>query len=288
MAYLFSRRTDAEVYSLEKIDVTNLLLFISEKNAGNTDYTSTFFHALITSMFKTVYNRPLMNRFLVGKRYYDRKEISISFLIKNAFTDTAEERILILRGEDHLTFSDISKKIYDEVHQTRASNTNSTNDIIDKLVRLPRPVFALVAWAYRHMDTHGWIPESLWRNDQNFTTVLVSNLGSIGRGACYHHLNNYGTNSIVITIGEIKKEYVMDKTGTVHEKNFVELGITIDERIADGFYFAKSFDMLKHFLTHPHLLEEPIAKPFVQWEKTSSSVKKENDSGIHIPASIVN
>jgi len=268
MAHLFPNRTEAEVYSLEKIDITRLMRFINEKNAGNEAYTSTLFHAFITAMIKTIYNRPLMNRFIAGKRYYDRKDISISFVIKNAFTDTAEERILILRAEPAMTFSSISKKIYDEVREVRETNSNPTNDLIDKVVRLPKPVFSLLIWAYRHLDNHGWIPESLWKNDQNFTTVLVSNLGSIGAGACHHHLNNYGTNSIMITIGDIKKEYVMDKTGTVHEKDFVELGITVDERIADGFYFAKSFDLMKYFLTHPHLLDEPVSTPFIQWEKT--------------------
>ena len=268
MAHLLPKRTEAEVYSLEKIDVTRLLRFIDEKNAGNKEYTTTLFHAVITAMFKTIYNRPLMNRFIAGKRYYDRNDISISFVIKNAFTDTAEERILIIRAENTMTFSSVSKKIYDEVHEVRSSNSNPTNEIIEKVVRLPKPVFSLFAWAYLHLDKHGWIPESLWKNDQNFTTVLVSNLGSIGAGACHHHLNNYGTNSIMITIGEIKKEYVMDKTGTVHEKDYVEIGITVDERIADGFYFAKSFDQMKYFLTHPHLLEEPVSTPFIQWEKT--------------------
>lgn len=283
MAHLFPKRTDAEVYSLEKVDITGLLKFIDERNAGNNDYTSTFFHALVTSMFKTAYNRPLMNRFIAGKRYDDRKDITISFVIKNTFADASEERIIILKAEDDMTFSVISKKIYDQVHQVRDANTNSTNDIIDTFAHLPKPILGLVAWLYRYMDTHGWLPGFLWKSDQNFTTALVSNLGSIGGQACYHHLNNYGTNSIIITIGQIKKEYSMDKTGKVHEQNIVELGITVDERIADGFYFAKTFEMLKHFLTHPHLLDEPISKPFIQWEKVPSPIVIEKKSGILVP-----
>lgn len=42
----------------------------------------------------------------------------------------------------------------------------------------------------------------------------------------------------------------------------MEFGVTSDERIADGFYFAKSVNLEKYFLTHPKLLDEPISKTF--------------------------
>ena len=41
-------------------------------------------------------------------------------------------------------------------------------------------------------------------------------------------------------------------------KDGVRLGFTIDERIADGFYFSRSIAMLKLFLEEPELLERPL------------------------------
>jgi len=38
----------------------------------------------------------------------------------------------------------------------------------------------------------------------------------------------------------------------------VDFGITLDERIADGFYFARSVKLLKHIIENPALLEEPL------------------------------
>ncbi len=64
--------------------------------------------------------------------------------------------------------------------------------------------------------------------------------GSIKCNAAYHHLNNYGTNSLVVTIGKIHKEQVTDENGNVRIRDVVALGATADERIADGFYFASS------------------------------------------------
>jgi pyruvate/2-oxoglutarate dehydrogenase complex dihydrolipoamide acyltransferase (E2) component len=36
------------------------------------------------------------------------------------------------------------------------------------------------------------------------------------------------------------------------------MGITIDERIGDGYYFAKSIKMFKYLLNNPELLEMPF------------------------------
>ncbi len=38
----------------------------------------------------------------------------------------------------------------------------------------------------------------------------------------------------------------------------VDLGFTVDERIADGYYYSKSIRLFKHLLAHPELLELPF------------------------------
>ena len=39
-----------------------------------------------------------------------------------------------------------------------------------------------------------------------------------------------------------------------------EFGINFDERVADGYYFAKSVKMLQHILDNPKMLEERASK----------------------------
>lgn len=62
-------------------------------------------------------------------------------------------------------------------------------------------------------------------------------------------MNNYGTNSIMITIGIINE---------VDGKWYVDICATLDERIADGFYFAKSLKLVQHILDNPKLLESNL------------------------------
>jgi hypothetical protein len=42
----------------------------------------------------------------------------------------------------------------------------------------------------------------------------------------------------------------------MHE--FLDLGLTIDERLADGYYYSKSIKLLKYLCEHPEELAKPI------------------------------
>ena len=41
-------------------------------------------------------------------------------------------------------------------------------------------------------------------------------------------------------------------------KEVIDIGLTIDERIADGYYYAKSVKIFKKVLENPELLELPF------------------------------
>ena len=40
----------------------------------------------------------------------------------------------------------------------------------------------------------------------------------------------------------------------------IDIGFTIDERIADGFYYSRTVRLFKRLLEHPELLELPLAQ----------------------------
>ena len=104
------------------------------------------------------------------------------------------------------------------------------------------------------------VPESITSNLIYYSTVILSNLGSIHCNAIYHNLTDFGTNSILLTIGEITKENYLDDDGKLQERYMCDFGINLDERIADGFYFAKSFQLFKEYLQNPEVLEEKFDK----------------------------
>ena len=87
---------------------------------------------------------------------------------------------------------------------------------------------------------------------------MLTNLGSIKLNAGYHHLTNWGTTSVFCAIGEMKKQPFFDEHGNISMRDSVNLGLTIDERLADGYYYSKTIRLLKKLLENPELLEKPL------------------------------
>ena len=263
MGYLWPKRTDCEVYINDKVDATELLKYLERKNAEHPEYKTTIFHAAITAMARMVKERPLMNRFIQGYRIYERDEITISFVAKRRFADGSDEALMVLVPKDGDNLDSISRKIVGDVRETRKSETSTggVDALLDKLARLPRLVLMIIVRVVRWLDFWGINPKALTEGDPNYTTILTSNLGSIKTPSVYHHLNNYGTNSIMITVGTLHKEEILMSDGTKEIRDVVDYGATLDERIADGFYFARSLKLIKHIFDHPEMLDQPIGEP---------------------------
>jgi GGDEF domain-containing protein len=59
----------------------------------------TYFHLFSTAISKVIYNKPLLNRFVINGNYYDRNEVTLSFVAKTEFTDEAKELFTVMRVE---------------------------------------------------------------------------------------------------------------------------------------------------------------------------------------------
>ena len=263
MANLWPKRTDCEVYLNDKLDITKMLKFVEKKNAEHPDIKTTFFHCVIAAVTKMVNERPMMNRFVQGGRTYERYEISAAFTAKLAFEDHAEEALLFFVPKPTDTVDDVSRMVVDRVNKVRNQGDNKAgvDDLLDKVGALPRPLIMLIAKIVRWMDFWGKNPKALTDGDPHFSSIFLTNLGSIKCPAVYHHLNNYGTNSMMIAIGTIHDEEVLMPDGTKEIRKMCDIGATLDERIGDGFYFARSLKLVQYICDNPELLDRPINEP---------------------------
>lgn len=260
MPYLMPKRTEAEVYINEKIDVTKLLEYIKKKNE-NGERKVTLFHCIIAAVARTIKMRPLLNRYISGKRFYMRNDISMGFTVKKQFTDHSEETLMIYHPKDEENLESVTDRLTPRVVEAKKENkTQSVDDILNIVKKLPKFIMHIFMAFMRFADTHGLMPKAFSSVDPNYVTVMLSNLGSIKCDAVYHHLNNFGTNGIVITIGVIHKETVIDENNNPQVKDIVNLGITLDERIADGFYFARSVKLIKYLFDNPELLDKKLGE----------------------------
>ena len=258
MPHLMPKRTDAEVYLAARMDVTEALAYLQKKNEGEEEYRATLFHCFIMAVAKTVYLRPLLNRYISGRRVYERDKITLGFVVKKRFEDHSEESLMVTEALEDWTLTEVTKKVVGKVHTVRGQDSFGLDNTLDLLKKLPRPVMMLAMWGFRTLDFFGKMPKALTDEDINYSTVALSNLGSIRCTAVYHHLNNYGNNSIMVTIGTIHKEEVFQPDGSRAVRDIVDVGVTLDERIADGFYFGRSWKIVQYLLSNPELLDRPL------------------------------
>ena len=262
MFHIMPNRTDSEVYLQDKIDATELVKFLEKKNAEHPNYKTTIFHCFLLAVAKMIRERPKMNRYVQGRRMYERELISFSFMAKRRFADNAEESFMLVVPKDDDNIDSISHHIYGDLTEMRKHehSTGGMDATVDAFAKIPRLLLMLVIRIVRWLDFWGLVPRALKNGDSNYSTVLFSNLGSIKGPSVYHHLNNYGTNSIMITVGTLHKEELVMPDGTKQIRDVLDFGATIDERIADGFYFVRSLNLVKYIFAHPELLDKPFAE----------------------------
>lgn len=258
MPLIFPNRCDNEAFISEHIDMTGINAYLTKKNADNPEYAYNLFQVIVTAVLKTMVLRPKMNRFITNNTMYMHKDISASFTVKKVFSDDGAEALAQVRVNGAETIDDIHNEIFRQVSFCRSDKLDGGTESLNAVAAIPGFLKKIVGAGARFLDRHGWMPASVTDGDPFYGSVYLSNLGSIKLGAGYHHLTNWGTCSVFCTIGAVKKRPFYQEDGTVQMKECVDLGLTIDERIADGYYYSRTVQLLKKLLENPELLEKPL------------------------------
>ena len=259
MGIIYPNRADNEAYIAERVNLEPIKAYLAKKNVEGIPFKYTFFHVILTALVKTVTLRPKLNRFYANENYYQRNKVTAGFIIKKEFSDGSEEAVALLEARPDATIDTIHEEIRRQVQATRnEQKMNTTDNSMDILNKLPRFLSKTAIRFIRFLDRHGWCPDFLIGDDPNYSSVFLSNLGSIRLRSGYHHLTNWGTSSLFCIIGEKKWTPLYDQNGLVEMRETVDLGLTVDERVADGYYYSKSIRLFKYLLEHPELLEQPL------------------------------
>ena len=261
MAYLYRNRADNEAYINEEIDLRPIEAYLAKKNEGLTEDKYTYFHIICSAVVKAFVLRPKMNRFISGNRLYQRKYLSVAFVVKKRFSDHAEEGLAFRKFDETSTIDKLHESLMDEIHtQRREDMVDNSTHFMEKLMKLPRWVLRLVMKVLFSLDRKGKVPYDLIKEDPNYSSIFLTNLGSIDLSCGYHHLSNWGTCSCFVVIGKKHLAPACHEDGTVTTIPVLNIGVTLDERISDGYYYAKTMKLLKHLLAHPELLERPAGE----------------------------
>lgn len=254
--YLMRGRNESIITLKESIIMTNTLKYIDNNRDQEGKKKYNYFTILIASVVKTFIQYPRMNRFIIGGHYYQRNKLSVAFVIKTSLSIDSPERNVIVYFDDNDTLDSISTKINSAITHGKLAKEDKQENAMNFLFKFPTFLINFITSLIIKFDKWGILPLEMTELDALHNSVFMANLGSIGiNDAPAHHLFEWGTCSLFITSGRIKKEHVIDKKGESTVENVLNVCFSIDERIADGFYFSKVIKQFKKFVEDPKTME---------------------------------
>lgn len=250
--YLSRTRTESVIYFSRELDVTNAINFLNEKKRSGI--TVSLFNLLAAAIAKTFEQRPFLNRFVLGRRLYQREIFDISYVIKKNLTDLGDEILTTVEIPKGATIDEIASKMNQGQKDLRSKEITGLDNLMNMFADLPRPIMRILFALVRFCDFHGILPSFIRSELPFYCSVFISNLGSIGVDAPFHHLYEMGTTSFFLAIGRPQLKAVAIKNGTVEVRKIVNLNFSVDERICDGYYLARSLDKFLKYMENPHTI----------------------------------
>ena len=254
--YLMPMRCDAQVFLDHVVEYEPLMRYIAQKSREGVKIT--FMEILIAAYVRGVSQTPEVNRFIMNKQFYDRKELTVAFtMLMDTPDDSIEENAVKVFFDPSDTIFDVSARVKDVIEKNRNPEDPGfaikLAGFLMKVPFLPTVVVSLV----KLLDRYGLLPKALMDILPFHTGMFVTNMASIGMARVYHHIYNFGNTSLFFSIGNPQRSYTVDAGGKVIRKCTLPIGITADERVCGGAVYAKLFATIKHGLCHPEELENP-------------------------------
>jgi hypothetical protein len=258
--HIMPERNDAMVMSVYDIDCAGMdeYIFKRRKEGVRVNYMD----ITIAAMARVMAERPRLNRFISNGRIYRRNLIQLSFTIKKALKDGADETVVKLTFKGTETLDEVKEMLDKEV--VKNSSISAVNEA-DKLAKLftivPNFMIKFLVGTLRLLDKLGLLPKSILEVSPFHTSLYLTNMKSIKMNYVLHHIYNFGTTSMFMSMGKEKHvPIVVDpEEASFGVQKLYQLGCTIDERICDGLYFGNSMKAFKTYMNNPTLLETPLA-----------------------------
>jgi len=258
LPYLMPTRSDAVIYFETEFDVTNTLKYISGKRKSGSELKVSMFYLILYAAVRVIAQRPKMNRFVSGHRYYQRNKINFNFVAKRELSDDGEEVNVTMSFSPLLTLEGFCNKIHGHIQNIKKGEKTDSEKTNSFFTKLPRFIIKFAVWGLKYLDYHNGIPKSVLNSLPFWCTVFFTNVGSVGIDAPFHHNFELGNCGIFCAIGKVRKVNVLNADGTIDKRDKVKITFTYDDRITDGIYCARAIDMVKELVENPVSLEVPL------------------------------
>jgi hypothetical protein len=260
MPFVMPTRAASVIFFDQDIEVTETQKRIHEINRELIKKREmvTLFDVVLAAAARGVALRPKVNRFISGKRFYQRNQIVFNFVAKKELSDEGEEvnvKIPFDPGDDLFA---VARRVHAYVKKAVSDSGLDNDKVVKTLGKMPHPVIRFVAWSLEFLDRHNMMPSDMIESDPCYCSVFLANVGSFGLDAPFHHLYDRGNCPIFIAMGKVNTEYRLKADGAVSEHKILRLRFSFDDRVADGVYMGKALDYIKHFAENVRELETPL------------------------------
>lgn len=254
---IMQSRVDSQVYFSDEVDINDAEKFIHEHNESDLPGLK-MYHIMVAALIRLMSQRPYLNRFVMNSKIYARNYVTISMSIKRGRGEDALTTVVKPTFELEDTLYDVVRKFNDTVAENRKAETeNGTDNTANIIGKLPAGlVRRFVSFMY-FLDKHGKLPKVINRVSPFHTSMFLTNMGSLGVNAIYHHIYEFGTTSIFIGMGKKETVYETNPDGSVSKKRKIGIKVVADERICDGAYYAASMRLLARLIKNPERLLLP-------------------------------
>lgn len=254
--FLMPTRTESVILYPQRVRIRETLDWLEKFNAGREKRIS-LFYVVLAACARTLALRPDANRFVSGRRIYQRRSIDLSFIVKRELTESASETNAKISFDPKSTIADVIDKVSSVVYATKKSDTTGDEKLTDAVTRVPRFVTRAFMGMLKTLDYFSLLPSSFVRSDAFFSSVYLANLGGIGLDPVFHHMYEFGNTPFFIVVGKPKKVPVVNESGGIEAQDVMDMNISLDERITDGVNYAKTIGLLTDLIEHPSRLEVP-------------------------------
>ncbi|MDR3209154.1 MAG: 2-oxo acid dehydrogenase subunit E2 [Oscillospiraceae bacterium] len=257
MPYIMVKKNDACNYISDKVEVTEIDRYLRRLRTEGGMPGLGMMHLLTAVYIRTCAKYPALNRFIAGQRLFARYHPELVMTIKTELKVDAPETSIKVPFDITDTISDVYRKINEHVAKVKKAEETNTDDVAGLFSKIPRLVLKFAIWLLTLLDYFGKVPQFVMDASPFHGSLIITDLGSIGLPAIFHHIYNFGNLPIFLAIGAKRKEYETQKDGTAAERKYCDLLLVIDERVSDGFYFSQAYRYFKSLLKNPAQLELP-------------------------------
>lgn len=255
--YIMGHRYDAMNFFEDSFDVTEAEKLCREKvKAGYKNFT--LLHIILAAYIRDISQRPGINRFISGQKIYARNDIEVVMAVKKTMALDGKETMIKVFFEPTDTLDEVYEKfnavVMKNVGETDDSNFDSAAKILNYI---PGLLLKFAVWALKTLDYFGLLPKKLLDISPFHGSMIITSMGSLGINPIYHHLYDFGNLPAFIAYGKKRKATAIDADGNTKTRIFVDLRISTDERICDGYYYASAFKLFKKYVENPRQLETP-------------------------------